>query len=129
MLQRLRGAVLPDEQGGIVIEAHAVDLPKVQMIGSQAAQRLVEHMQRKRLVPPMRTHFRHEENVLPASLQGAPHPNFALPPVILPAVIEKRNAAVDRLMDDALGGLLVRRVAEVMTTEPESRDAYSGFAK
>jgi hypothetical protein len=46
-------------KGGIVFEAHAVDLPKVQMIGSQAMQRFVEHAQRKLLVPAMRTDLGH----------------------------------------------------------------------
>jgi hypothetical protein len=38
-----------------IIEAEAVDLPKVQMVGPVPMQRFVEHAQRKRLVSPVRT--------------------------------------------------------------------------
>jgi hypothetical protein len=68
LLQRFRGATFPDEQGRIVFETRAVDLPKVQMIGSQPVQRFVEHAQRKRLVSPVRTQIGHQEHAIAHSL-------------------------------------------------------------
>jgi hypothetical protein len=64
----LRGAILPDEQVGIVIEADAVHLPKIKMIGSVPLQRIFKHTQCKRLVASMRTDFGHQQHTIAQAL-------------------------------------------------------------
>src|SRR5277367_810582 len=64
LCQSFRGAVLPNEQLRIVIEADAVDLPKVQVVGSVPMQRLFEHAKRKSLVAPMGADLGHQEHAI-----------------------------------------------------------------
>src|SRR5438105_15891649 len=69
LLQRFRSSALANEKIRIIFKRHAVDLPKVEMIGLEPAQGLFEHAQRQFLVASMRAHLCHQEDTVPNSLQ------------------------------------------------------------
>src|SRR5579862_1746603 len=120
--QRLGCSIRADKKFGIVVEAHAVDLPKIEMIGLQAAQRFFQHFESKRSVAPMRAGLGHQKNFVAASFQSCTHPEFGLAAPVLPAIVEKSDTAVDGLVDHFDCGLLIGRVAEMMASEAECRN-------
>jgi hypothetical protein len=88
-----------------------MDLPKVEVIGLQAVQRLVEHTQRQRLVAAVRANLGHEEHAIPHSFQAGAHPVFGFAAVIPPTVVEESNAAIYGLPDQAYSRPLVSGVS------------------
>jgi hypothetical protein len=116
---------------GIVVEHHAVHLPHVEVIGPQPAQRLVQHAHREGGVAPVRAHLGHQQDLLPTSRrrEGPPHPVLAATVVVLPAVVEEGDAAVDGFADDAVRLGEAGRVAEVVSADGEGRDLHAGLAQ
>jgi len=74
------------------------------------------------------TGFRHQKDFIAAALQTFAHPDFGFSTPILPAVVIKRDSAIDRLMDDFDRGLCIRGVAEVMAAEAKHRNFGVGAA-
>src|SRR5579863_161594 len=124
LLQRFCRATFPDEQVRIVVEADTVDLPEIQMIGSEPMQRFLEHTQRQRLVAPMGTDLGHEEHAIAHARQTVAHPDFGLAAMVFPAIVEECNAAIHGLPDKAYRGVNVRRIAEMMAAEAQRRDLH-----
>ena len=58
-------------------------------------------------------------------LSAFAHPVFRFAAVIFPAVVEERDAAVDRLRDDPHRRGLVLRVAQMMSAQTQRRDVRS----
>src|SRR5579875_1091964 len=77
----------------------------------------------------MGAHLGHEEHLLAFALESRAHPHFGLAAMILPAIIEECDAAIDGAGNDLLGGFLVLRVAKVMAAEAERRNFDSGFSE
>ena len=130
--QRLSRAVGADEQVGIVVEGDAVNLPEVEMIGLQPAQRLFQHLHRQSRLAAVGADLGHQEDLVATALQAFAHPDLRLAAVVLPAVVEEGDAAVDGLLHEANRCLLVGRVAQVMATHTQGRDldvALSELAK
>src|ERR1700722_12048103 len=127
--QRLRRAVRANKQIGIVFEGDAVDLPQIQMIGLESAQRFFEHPHRQRLIAPVRANLRHQENLVALSFEARAHPDFAFPAMIFPAIVEEIDPAVDRLRNQADGRLLVFGIAQMVPSESQSRNADACFSE
>jgi hypothetical protein len=71
----------------------------------------------------------HEEHGIAPIGDRAPHPPLALALVILPGVVEKVNAGIDRLVNDAHRFGNGASLAEVITTESHDRDEVLTFTK
>ena len=105
----------------------AVDLPEIEVIGLQAAQRLFEHLRwRARRSRPWVQTLVIRKTLSRRPLRPLPIQSSRLAAMIFPAVVEECDAAVDGLLHDANRGLLVLRVAEVMAAEAERGDFYVG---
>jgi hypothetical protein len=96
-----------------------MDLPQIEVIGLETPQRFFQHLGGQRTVPAVRAHFRHQKNAIAAALQGLAHPVFRFAAVVLPAVVEKGDAAIDGLMHNLNGGLLAFSIAQVMPAKPQ----------
>lgn len=118
--QRFGCSIGTNKKVGIVIESHAVDLPQVEVIGLKAAKRFFEHEKSQTRIAPVRARFCHEEDLLAKALQTCAHPDFRFPAPILPAVIEKGDAAIDSLVNDLNGGLGIWSLSQVVAAEAES---------
>jgi hypothetical protein len=70
----------------------------------------------------MRADLGHQKHFVAAAFQAFPHPIFSFAAMIFPAVVKKSDAAIDGLLDDANGGLLVRGVALMMAAESQCRN-------
>ena len=108
---------------GVVVVDALVDLPQVQVVGSQPPQRLVELAHRDPRVAAVRADLRHQEHRVAAIGNRASHPLFALAPVIFPGIVEEVNAGVYCFVHDAHGFGAVFRVAEVVAAESDDGDA------
>jgi hypothetical protein len=71
-----------------------MELKEVDVIGLQALQGLIDLLGGGLLGAAI--DLRHEEDLLTVTIpQSLPHPQFALPFVVVPGIIEKRNASID----------------------------------
>src|SRR5271163_2814715 len=66
----------------------------------------------------------HEKYFVAPAFQSTAHPNLRLAVVVFPAVIEKRDAAVDGFVNDALGLGLILGVSKVVTAKTEGRNLH-----
>src|SRR5207248_1121767 len=106
LLRRIEGfedSSLRIGQGGVIVETDTVNLPEIEMIGAQTAQRLVEHLQGEGGAPAMRADFRHEKDLVAAASKRPPHPLLGLAGVVFPAIVEKPDAGIDGAMNKANG--------------------------
>ena len=62
----------------VVVDAF-VDLPQVQVVGLQAAERLFELPHRLAFVTAVRTYLRHEKDAIPPIYEALAHDLFGLP--------------------------------------------------
>ena len=121
-IERLDHAAASEVQVGIVVVGALVHLPEIEMIGLEPAQRFLELLHRDFRVAPVRADLRHEEHALAAIGNRAPHPRFAFVFVILPRIVQERDARIDGRVDDT--GRLANglHAAEVVATERKGRD-------
>jgi hypothetical protein len=122
----LRRATGANEEVRVVLEDHAVSLPEVEVVGLQAVERLLEHLQSQRPIAAMRANPGHQENLVAFAAKRGAHPAFRLAAVVFPAVVKEGYAAIDGRVRDADGGLLVVGRAQVMSTEAKGRNADIG---
>src|SRR5882724_8471996 len=71
--QRLRRSIWPNEELGVIVENHPVNLPQIKMVRLQTPKRLFEHLQSQTCVSPVRTRFCHQKYFVTASLQASSH--------------------------------------------------------
>ena len=64
--------------------------------------------------------LRHQEDLVATPFQTIAHPNFRLAAMILPAVVEEGDAAIDGFLHDADRGLLVSGVAQMVAAKTQS---------
>ena len=98
------------------------------MIGLQPLERLVDLTGGRGFGATVE--LRHQEHSLAIPVaQRVPHAALALAVVIVPAVVEEGDAAIDRRSDDAdaLGRIL--RPADVMAAEADGRDLLAGSSQ
>ena len=107
------------KSSGIVIECHAVNLPEIEMIGLQPAQRLLEHFRGKCGIAAVCTDLRHQENLIAQAFEPLAHPVLGFAAVILPAVVEESDSAVDCLIANLDGGGLILCIAKMMPAQPK----------
>ena len=122
-IERFEDAAAGIGQSRVIVEGDAVHLPEIQMIRAQPPQRFVQHLEGKLRVPTMRADLRHQKDAIPLADEGATEPVLAAASPIFPAVVEERDAAVDRLVHEADGILHRWGVAEMMTPQAEGGDA------
>ena len=126
LVERLQDAALGVGQLGIVVEGDAVDLPQVEMVGLQPAQRLLEHLQRQVRAAAVRADLGHQEDLVAPALEGPAQPVLGSAVLVLPAVVEEGDAGVDGLVDEPdrlVDGL---EVAEVVAADTEGRHLDPG---
>src|SRR5205807_2101585 len=73
----------------------------------------------------MGTDLRHQENAVPTTLQGAPHPFLAAVVVVLPRVVQKGDAGIHRLLNQPHGILDRWHGPEMVSAQSEDRDPFA----
>ena len=111
----------------IVLEL--VDHPKVEVVGLQPPQRLLEHLHRPLAPParqrvPVRANLRHQENLVPRPLERMPHPLLRAPAVVVPGILEKIHPAFDRPLRDPPGLFNALRRAKRLPADAEHADHF-----
>ena len=96
------------------------------MICLEAVQGLFEHAECEVLVAAVCADLRHEENLIALAAERGAHPVLGFTAMVFPAVVEEIDAAIDRLMDEAGGGGLVFRVAQMMAAKAQRRYLNTG---
>jgi hypothetical protein len=96
-----------------------MNLPEIEMVGLQAAERFFQHKQREAAIAAMGAGFGHQKNFIAQAFKAGPHPDFGFAATVFPAIVEERNAAIDRLMDDFNCGFNVGHAAEMVATQAE----------
>ena len=118
----LDGAAGIEDPIGVVVVVDFVELPKVQVVGAQAAQALVELLQGAVAGPV--ADLRHEEDVVAMVGQSAAIAALAEAVAIVPGGVEERDAVVQRRADDALGFRVGHRgPRQVAAAEGDDRDS------
>ncbi len=120
--ERFRGAIRADEQVRVVVPADSVDLPEIEMVGLQAAERLFEHFHGEARFAAVRADLGHQENFVAAALQALAHPVFGFAAMVFPAVVEEGDAAIDGFLDDSNRSGDVWRIAEMVAAKAERRN-------
>ena len=103
---RLHPALGGEDEFGIVVANHFVELQQIDGVGLQAAQRLVDLA--GGAFAGAGVELGHQESFLAVSVaQGLAHADFAGAVVVVPAVVEEVDAFVERGANDANAFLLV----------------------
>jgi hypothetical protein len=116
-IEGLEDAALAVRELRVVVEDDAMDLPDVEVVRTKSAQRLLEHLHGKSPVAP------------PARRQSAPQPFLAAAVVVLPAVVEEVDPAVDPLSDDLVSQPELHGVAQMMPALGQRRDLEPRLAE
>src|SRR5260370_6632125 len=95
------------------------------MVGLESAQRFLEHPQRQVFPASVGADLCHQEDFLALAAEGRAHPVLGFAPMILPAVIEERDTAVDGGVRDPRSCLEVLKIAQVMAAQSERRNFYA----
>ena len=127
--ERLGRAARTHEEFRIVVEGDAVHLPQIQVIRLQPIQRLFEHLHRESGVSPMSTDLSHKKDAIAFSFQARAHPVFCLAAMVLPAIVEERDAVIDSLADQAHSSWFVRCRSEMMSAHSEGGNLNASFAE
>src|SRR6185503_12108789 len=128
LLERLDDAAAREVPVRIVVVHALVNLPEVEVIGLQPAQRLFELPHRLAPVAAVRTHLRHQEDLVPAAGERLAHDFLRLAVVVFPRVVHERDAGVDRGPDDA-DAFALGCFRDVIAAESERRDEDARRAK
>jgi hypothetical protein len=110
----------------LVVEDHLVDLPEIQVIGLQAAQRLFQLFHGRARVAPVHAGLRHQKDLVAAAGEGLAHPCFAHALVVVPGVVHERDAAVDSGMDEPSRLPLRFRQPQMPAAQCQDRNRDSG---
>src|SRR5260370_16471379 len=111
--QRLRRSIWPNEELRVILEAHPVNLPQIEMVRLQTPKRLFEHLPSQPCISPVRTRFCHQKYFVTASLQASSHPDLGLTSPVFPAVFVATNSVVAGFLNNANPSFFVVRVAQL----------------
>ena len=106
-----------------------MDLPKIEVIGLEPTQALLQHLHRQARISPMRTHLSHQKDLVAQALQPLAQPVFRFAAVVLPATVKKRNTAIDRTMNDFDGCTFILGLAKMMPTHTECQKFSHRFCQ
>ena len=131
-LARLEGrpqAALLEHPVGIVVVDHLMELPQVEVIGTEAPQAVVQAPLRA-LVVPLAV-LGHEEDLLPSPVLGqrASHQLLGAPVVVVPGVVEERDSLVEGGVHQSDRLRVVLDRSDVPAAEREDRDALARAAQ
>ena len=113
-----------DPQAGYFL----VKLNQVDMAGLETLQRLVDLPGGGSLGPAIE--LSHEKGLLAIAVaESFSHADFALSVVVIPAIIEEIDAAIERGPDDGDADLGILRTADVMAPEANGGDFLAGVAE
>src|SRR6266403_1182737 len=105
-----------------------VELEKIDVVGLEAAERFIEL--RGGGLPGLAVDFGHEEGLLAIAVaQRLAHADFTVAVVVVPAVVEEVDAAIERGADDADALLFVGLDTEMPAAEADDRDAFAAAAE
>src|ERR1700687_3246943 len=105
-----------------------VELEQIDPVSLKAAQRLVDLTRGRSFGASV--NLGHQKRFLAVTVtQRVAHADFALPAVVVPAVVEEIDALVEACADDANAFLRIDLIAKVIATEPDERDLLSAAAQ
>ena len=128
--QRLHRAALLEDAVRIVETQDLVMLHEIDVVGLQTLQGLLELRLRELLGAAV--DLRHQEGLVAVAALGqrGAHAHLALAVVVVPAVVEEIDAAVERRLDQLDGQRCIdRRLADVGAAEADRRDLLAGAAE
>src|ERR1700704_72314 len=112
----------------IGIANHFVELEQVDSIRLQPAQRFVDLGCGSGLVAAI--DLGHQEGFLAITIaQCFAHANFTLSAVVVPAVVEEIDSFIDSRTHDANALVGIALLAQVITAEPDQRNAFARAAE
>ncbi len=129
LIERFDHAVLREDQIGIVVVDYFVNLPDVQMIGLQTAERFVQHAHGDVLIAPMRADLGHQDHLVAFPLERVAEPHFTFAVVIIPGVVEEVDSGIDRFGNDAVGDVIAFRAAQMVSADADGGNAQTGFSQ
>src|SRR5690606_29422778 len=121
---RLGCAARSEDPVGVVPVVHLVEHPQIEVLALEELEALVELA--KGAVAVARADLRHEEDLLAPLAKDEAHAPLRFALVVLPRVVEERDALIDRAMHDP--HRLVRlelRTADVAATETKDRHLFA----
>ena len=111
----------------IAVANHFMKLEKINPIGLEAYQGVMELAQGRRFRAPV--DLRHEKSLLTITIAyGLAHADFTFATVVVPAVAEKIYAFIKTRADDANAFLRVRLFAKMITAESDDLDSLFSAA-
>jgi glyoxylase-like metal-dependent hydrolase (beta-lactamase superfamily II) len=113
----------------LIVERDFVDLPEIQVVRAQPPERVLELAHGDLAVAPVRADLRHQERLLATAGEGLAHSLFAHAVVVVPRVVEERDARVDGLVHQADGVGVGLRHDHVPAAHAENRHAHAGAAE
>src|ERR1700683_3098487 len=113
---------------GIVNADYFVELQQVEVVGLQTAKGLFDLLRGRFF--GVAVDFGHQEGLVAITIeQRFAHAYFTLAIIVVPAVIEEINSAIERGTDDTNAFLLGRLPAHMPTTEADARNLLAGAAQ
>src|ERR1700682_6076878 len=105
-----------------------VELEKIDLVGLEAAQRFIEL--RGGELPGLTVDLGHEEGLLAVAVaQRLAHADFAVAAIVVPAVVEEVDTAVECGADDADAFLFVGLNTEMPAAQANNRDTFAAAAE
>jgi hypothetical protein len=105
-----------------------VELEKIDVVGLEAVERFIDLRSGGLLGLPV--DFGHEQGLLAVAVaKRLAHADFAVAAVVVPAVVEEIDAAVECGADDFDAVLFVGLHADVIAAKAYDRDAFAGAAE
>ena len=129
-LKCLNCSVFGEDFVSVLFGLDVVELPAIEVVGLQPPQAVIQVCQRALVVAI--TDLSHEENLVTAISNGLAHHFLAVTVVVIPAVVEERQAVVDRLMHESDGGhvtVVAGRLADMPATEAKDRNIHARSAQ
>ena len=106
-----------------------MNLPKVEVIGLQTAEGVLELLQGDLLVTPVRTDFGHEDNLLATTLNRLAHEFLGSSAVVFPGVVEEGDPCFDGFVQNANGLGLLLDTTPMGAAKTQRRDIHASLAK
>ena len=125
-VERFDDAAAREMHRRLVVERHFVDLPEIQMVGLQSAQRILELAHRDFGATSVRADLRHQKDLVAPADERLAHALFTQSRVVVPGVVHERDAAIHCGLDESGREPFGLLCTHVPAPERENRDLEPG---
>ena len=107
----------------------AVNLPEVQVVGLQSAERLFEHLRGKRSVATVGADLCHQEDLVAPTFKAQAEPGLSFAAIVFPRIAVKRDTTVEGAVNDMDRSLLVLGATKMVAAQAECGDLDACFTE